>query len=609
MHHESDFGTRSIDDAKARLNIKRLALQIHDASLPATPDEDVGRGSPYSYGAEQFFTFIAGLGFDTIQFGPHGMTGRGNASPYDGTIFSRNPLNLPLARLVDEGRLPRASFRDVVASLHACGRTPAYSALYDAFESAQREIVAAASSADRAASGDFLFANAEWLLPDAIYAVLSRIHGRPSWRDWGGSTQGVLDQRLYHPESGAASAAARRIDSLRAEYQREIENYALIQFILDTQHQGLRDRLHTLRLEVFADLQVGLSLQDTWAYQGLFLPGYRLGAPPSRTNPLGQPWGYPVFDPNQYGSADAPGPVLNFVRARIRKAVAESDGVRIDHPHGWIDPWVYGDDDLDPFHAVRQGARLFSTPNDPRHPQLAQFSIARIDQLAREEPEFGEERVRDLDRTQVARYSALIDEVVAASRVSDSASESVACEVLSTLPRPVAEVLRRHRLGRFRVVQKINLNDRTDVYRIEHARPEDWVMLGTHDSPPIWLLANAWCVTEQGAAWRQYATQRLGSDWDPTSAPEEMVNESGALVNCVFSAMLTGEARHVLVFFADLFGLTRRYNEPGLVNDVNWTLHAPSDFAAEYARRLAKGEALDLKQHFELAAKCSSVRR
>ena len=48
-----------------------------------------------------------------------------------------------------------------------------------------------------------------------------------------------------------------------------------------------------------------------------------MGAPPSRTNPDGQPWGYPVLDPRQYfrpdGQSSPPddGPALALFRARL----------------------------------------------------------------------------------------------------------------------------------------------------------------------------------------------------------------------------------------------------------------------------------------------------
>ena len=71
-----------------------MLLAIHDVSFPSDPDEDLGRGSPVSRASERLFGFARTLGFTGIQLGPQGQTSRGNPSPYDGTIFSRNIANV-----------------------------------------------------------------------------------------------------------------------------------------------------------------------------------------------------------------------------------------------------------------------------------------------------------------------------------------------------------------------------------------------------------------------------------------------------------------------------------------------------------------------------------
>jgi 4-alpha-glucanotransferase len=58
--------------------------------------------------------------------------------------------------------------------------------------------------------------------------------------------------------------------------------------------------------------------------------------------------------------------------------------------------------------------------------------------------------------------------------------------------------------------------------------------------------------------------------------------------------MLASRARHLSVFFPDLLGMTERYNAPGTVSDTNWTLRMPADYAAQYAARCQRGEALDV---------------
>src|ERR1035438_5076347 len=86
-------------DARRALGIDDLVLAVHDASFPSEPGEDVGRGTPYSRGAQRLLDFADGLGFTGLQLGPQGVTTRVNRSPYDGSVFSRNPLSISLDAL------------------------------------------------------------------------------------------------------------------------------------------------------------------------------------------------------------------------------------------------------------------------------------------------------------------------------------------------------------------------------------------------------------------------------------------------------------------------------------------------------------------------------
>lgn len=587
-----------IEQAARPARIERFVLQIHSASFPADPEEDLGRGSPYSQGAQRLFEFAARLGFNAIQLGPTGMTDRGNPSPYDATVFSRNPLDLPLRRLVDEGRMRRSTWESLRRMLppREHGSAP-YSVVYDAFQVAIAEIVATASEKDRAAARAFLLDNHGWLEPDALYQALCREHGHVAWPEWNRTEQGALDQRLFDPPEHQRRLADERRARLRERHAQSIEDYALIQWLLAEESKALRTRLLNLGLSLYGDLQVGLSLQDIWASRSIFLDGYRLGAPPSRTNPAGQPWGYPILDPRQLGTLDAPGPALRFVRARIERLLAECDGVRIDHPHGWIDPWVYRADDRDPFHAVQNGARLQSSPADPRHPALAALAIARPEQIDPTQPLYADGHVAHLDADQVRRYSLLVDEIVRQQELAGRPPDSIACEVLSTLPYPVGRVLERHGIGRFRVVQKLSLHDPADVYRIEQSEPQDWIMLGTHDTPPIWKLAEQWREDKSAVAWAGYLSKQL---LPLAGADEEIAEAPGRLVNSLFAAMLTSPARNVVVFFPDLFGMTERYNEPGIVSERNWALRVPTDFESSYAQNIRLGRALDVKSCFSI---------
>jgi 4-alpha-glucanotransferase len=369
-------------------------------------------------------------------------------------------------------------------------------------------------------------------------------------------------------------------------------------------------------MRLYGDLQVGLSFRDRWARGHLFLPHLLMGAPPSRTNPDGQPWGYPVFDPRRYAPryvGDLEGTVslgvTPFVRARITKMFEEFDGVRIDHPHGLVCPWVYDGRAEDPMRAVREGARLFETPAPYDHlGGLAELAIARPDQIDPGVAPYDDERVRDLDGGQIDEYARFFDMVMEEARSAGRSTDDVLCEVLSTCPRPLACVMSRHGLGRFRVTQKASLADPRDGYRGENAQPNDWTMIGNHDTRPLLRVIDRWRDEGKLAARAAYLATRLEPEPGARSAfAARLLAAPGELVNAMFAELFVGPAENVIVFWSDLFGEREVYNTPGLVSPDNWTMRLPRAFAAMHRERAAAGEALDIAAALEVALRARGL--
>jgi 4-alpha-glucanotransferase len=566
-----------IDRAKGGLGVDRLVLAIHDASFPSSPDEDVGRGTPYGAGGEALLRFARELGFDAIQLGPQGLGSPHNPSPYDGALFARDPVALSIEGLVAEGWIDRPILadQDPARADHAAAHATMRRLLDDAWH---RFL----DRGERASLARYLADNEGWLVPAALYDVLVVRHGHGHFAHFG------ADRTLWSdPRRGLDRRA------LREHFAAEVERFAFEQRLVARQHRAFLARAEALGLAVHGDFQVGLAPRDEWAFGAAFLPGYRLGAPPSRTNPEGQPWGYPVLHPGQR----APGePAHELLCERFRRAFDDYHALRIDHPHGLVCPWVYRANDPDPARAVRQGARLFASPDLRDHPVLAAWAIVRPSQLRRELPRHHDDWVGELDEDQVERYALWLDLATQIAARHGRTAEALVCEILSTEPRPLAEVARRHGLGRFRVTQKADLTDCRDVYRAENARPEDWVMIGTHDTPTIWSLFEGWSEGRRQAEARHLAAA-LG---DPSAAPR-WAKSPGDLARAKLAELFACRARHVMIFFADLFGFRERYNEPGTVGPQNWRLRLAPDFAARYRRDRALGLALDLAGALSLA--------
>lgn len=552
---------RPARDKLDKLGVRRLLLAIHDVSFPSDADEDLGRGSPATRAAERLFTYLRGLGFTGIQLGPQGQTARSNPSPYDGTIFSRHLGNVAASTW-------RALVGDIDRYLGVPG--PAQHGLnHDATHALLAEAYLRITPEPRARLDQFKRDHASWLFDDALHAALCAQYRGAGFRAWapGDRDRTTRDEQIF-------------------KHAVAIDRYAFGQLLVHEEHARVRARAG---LHLYGDLQVGYADADAWRFAGAFLRGYRMGAPPSRTNPDGQPWGYPVLDPAQYRGA-----ARELVTARADKAFAEYDGLRIDHPHGLVCPWVYRGDTGDDGQAVRDGARLFESPDLPEHPELAAFAITRPDQIDRTLPRYHDHWVHGLDATQIDRYAILLDAILAAAVRAGRAPADLNCEVLSTMPVPLGAVLARHALGRWRVTQKANLDDPSDVYRVENAVPADWVMLGNHDTAPILTVIRGWTPARR-EAWARRLAARLC-----LPRPERLASE-GFMATAMLAELFASRAENVSIFFADLFGYDKRFNVPGLVDETNWTLRLPADFEALHARRLAREQALDLPLALDLA--------
>ena len=590
-----------VEAALHRLGIRVLVFALQDPSFPVLPGADTGRGSPYSAAGLRLLRFARALGFNAVQFGPQGETSRGNASPYDSTIFSRSTLSIAHDRLVDEGLL-RPETLERIARQRGEG-TPMrtqYTYAVTARRAALTEAAAAfqgqASDPEREALRRFREAHWSWLASDALYEALAETYGEEDSQRWPHRHVGQLFGATH------ALAPAQSLLATRAHAPR-LDRYVCLQYFAHRQHASLRSACHRLGLTLYGDMAIGMSLRDVWRYRTLFLDGYALGAPPSRTNPCGQPWGYPVLDPKQYQDTDGrPGPIRRFVAARIDKMLDAYDGVRIDHPHGLVCPWVYRTDIPDAYTAVQTGARLFSSPDVPEHPALAHLAIAAVADLNPACARYADGWVHTLGSAQIERYALLFDEIVAAMQRHGALLDDLQVEVLSTLPYPLACVLARYGLGRYRVTQKANLDDPDDVYRAEHAEPADWVMLGNHDTPPIWQLVRNWARTGGLAAQAAYLAQRLAPQPSAVAAlQQEILRRPERVALAKFADLFVSRARQVVVFFTDLFGFTEDYNVPGTVHANNWSLRLPADFERLYHERVARGAALNLPAALALA--------
>jgi 4-alpha-glucanotransferase len=591
-------GRQFVCDALKTLGIRRFVLGVHVSAFPRSA-WDAGYGAPLSPAGRRLLAFAARLGFTALQLGPSGQISTINVSPYDGSAFARNPWSLGLEELSTEefaNLLPRDAIERLELGPNGGTRIEpkrSQRTVHDALEMCRARLAELRNThPDHPLLRDldrFRLEQAPWLDLNAAYeAVSERVDDDP--------TRLSSDERaLFDP----GTVGRRHRTALRAACAPAIERSELAQYLCHVQHARFRELAREHGLTLWGDLHVGFSHRDRFLYENCFTPRWLLGAPPSRTNPDGQPWGHPVLDPDQLDHAGSP--ARQLLDRRFRKLLSEYDGIRIDHPHGLVCPWIYRASDPDAYRAVHLGARAFETP-DSDDADLARWAIARrgdLDPTGR--APYADDRVRHLDDAQVTRYARAFD-LLAILAGNRPLRDVFAAEVLSTCPYPLQRVLSRHGLGRFRVTQKADPTRDDDVYRTEHARPEDWLMLGTHDTAPVFAVADEWLRNGGAQARAEYLAARLiGDAAERDAAALQIASSPGELLCAHLADLFVSRAENVFVFIGDLFGEHEPFNRAGIIHPDNWTARLPDDFEAVYAARLREGRALDIAAALRIA--------
>jgi hypothetical protein len=127
-------------------------------------------------------------------------------------------------------------------------------------------------------------------------------------------------------------------------------------------------------------------------------------------------------------------------------------------------------------------------------------------------------------------------------------------------------------------------------------------MLGNHDTPPILDVAERWLQDGSGAARARYLADRL--DPDPASRARTATAFGAsplALAQAHLADLFVSDARHVCIYFTDLYGAREPFNRAGIVHPDNWSQRLPADYAERYEARRAQGCALDLRAALVLA--------
>lgn len=312
-------------------------------------------------------------------------------------------------------------------------------------------------------------------------------------------------------DPGALAAA-------RIRLEREVLFYQYLQWIAEGQWQAARRASRPVA--IFGDfpfLVIGDSA-DVWKRQDEFLLDATVGAPPDAFSETGQDWGLP---PCNWEVMAARGD--EWIRQRARRMAALFDGYRVDHLVGFYRTYV----------RPLAGKPYFLPGNEPA--QLAQ----------------GERLMR----------------------VFLESGAHVVVEDLGNVPTFVRESIARLGLPGYRVLRWARDWESPGAPFQDPASypPASVAMTGTHDTD---TLAEWWESTtpEERASLASLPSVMALGGRPPDFTPIEL---NSANRDILLEAVYASASDLLILPIQDVFGWRERINEPGTVNDRNWTFKLP----------------------------------
>jgi 4-alpha-glucanotransferase len=365
------------------------------------------------------------------------------------------------------------------------------------------------------------FFDAEWRADTARARRLKEFVAEQAWwiHDYGlfrafHARHGEAPWTEWPPELRRRDPAA--LDAARRDAAADVLFHQYLQWIAAVQWQEAR---RLAGIAVLGDLpfMVDGDSADVWIYQDCFHLDASLGAPPDAFSATGQDWGMPVYNWKQMAAAD-----FSWLRARARRSADLFDAYRVDHLVGFYR--TYG--------RSRNGGAPFFTPADE------------------------------------ASQTALGERVLTIFR---AAGAGVIAEDLGVVPDFVRESLVRLGIPGFRVFrwERYWHTDGQPFRDPTEYPPISVAATGTHDTEPLvswWGLASD---EEKRAVSDLPSVQRLTGGVDLALAAMERVRD------VVLEALFASASTMLLLPVQDVFGWSERINEPGTVDDKNWTFKLP----------------------------------
>ena len=271
-----------------------------------------------------FADFCKKAGLKLIQLLPVNDTGT-ESSPYSAlSAFALHPLYVSLKSLPEvEGKedilseitklqkkyekLPRFQYREL--------RRKKLDLLQKIFDSEKEKII----SSDELKSW---IKDNSWVQVYSIFMQKKEKKHEASWKEW-----------------GEAQPTKKELDDFWKDKKNQDGNlfYAWVQMRLDQQFAKASEYAKSLGIKLKGDIPIMMNEDscDAWAFPEYFNDEMRAGSPPDGPNPVGQNWGFPIYNWDNLKKDD-----YSWWKNRLIQASKYYQVYRIDHVLGFFRIWA-----------------------------------------------------------------------------------------------------------------------------------------------------------------------------------------------------------------------------------------------------------------------------
>jgi len=305
------------------MNQDRMSgVLLHVTSLPSLGG--VGDFGPAAY---EFIDFLVAAKQRLWQVLPVAPTGYGS-SPYSAlSAFAGNPILISLERLAADGWLAADTLQGLPGSAGPADFGAVWNCKMPLIHEAAGRFLDDADDSQRADFVRFCEQNVSWLPDYAMFNVLRRRFEYRSWNHW--------------PEEFALRKQ-QALSRVMNDSGRELGVEQAIQYLFNQQWSALREYANGHDVRILGDVAIFVSYDsaDVWTNPDIFeLDEQRrmirvAGVPPDYFSASGQRWGNPLY---RWDTLRDRG--FDWWVARMRRALALHDMVRLDHFRGFEACW------------------------------------------------------------------------------------------------------------------------------------------------------------------------------------------------------------------------------------------------------------------------------